>query len=102
MTLGEELASASRGVLNLMLKTKDLEKKKVLRKQLTGILEETARLVEINVASNTKAYRDATAGLQTANVAIDKAMKDLQNVAKAIKKIAKAIDLLAKVAAAMA
>ena len=102
MTLGEELARASDGILELILNTPELERKKELREQLTKILELTAKLVEANVQKDTEEYRAAAAGLSEANTEIEEAKEDLGKVAETIKKITKAIDLIGKLAAAVA
>jgi hypothetical protein len=102
MTVGEELAKASDGILDLMLKAPDLAEKKALRDQLTKILAETAKLVEANVQKDTAQYRAATEGLVEANAAIQTAQRDLKKVADTINNVAMAIDLVGKLAAAAA
>jgi hypothetical protein len=99
MTVGEELAKASNGILDLMEKAPDLEQKKALRDQLTKILAQTAKLVEANVDKNTAAYREAAAGLVEANTAIEGAKRDLGRVAETINKVARAIDVVGRLAA---
>jgi phosphoglycerate-specific signal transduction histidine kinase len=99
MTLGEELAKASDGILELILNSTELERMKALRAQLTAILKLTAQLVEANVRKDTEEYRAATAGLSQANAEIEAAKADLEKVAETIVQIAKAIDLVGKLAA---
>ncbi len=102
MTVGEELAKASDGIIDLMLQTPDLQEKKALREQLTKILAEPAKLVETNVDKDTAQYRAATAGLAEANAAIEAAKRDLKKVADTINRLARAIDAVGKLAAAAA
>lgn len=102
MTLGEELARVSDGILELIANTPELERKQELREQLTKILTLTGTLVEANVQKDTEEYRAATAGLAAASAAIEEANEDLWKTAETIKKVAKAIDLVGKVAAAVA
>lgn len=101
MTLGDQLKQASDAIVDLIIATHDLARKKVLREQLSEILAITAALVDANVAQDTQAYLAATAGLSQANGAIKEAMADLAQVAETIEKIAAAIDLLQQLASAL-
>jgi hypothetical protein len=98
MTLGEELAHASDGILELLLNTPDIKRRQALREQLTKILDSTARLVEANVRKDTNDYQAAAAGLSAANGAIKEAKEDLKKIGETIKKIAEAVDLVARLA----
>jgi hypothetical protein len=102
MTLGEELANASDGILELILSTRSRKRKEALREQLTEILELTGKLVEANVQKDSKDYRAAAAELSETNDAIKEAKEDLRKVAATITKIAKAIDVVGKLAATVA
>ena len=97
MTLGAQLKELSDGILDLLLKTKDVEEKRRLRKQLTEVHEQTAHLVDTNVDAATEAYADATASLNESIRAIREAQADLGHVARTISKIAKAIRLVEQV-----
>ena len=98
MKLGEQLSKASDLILDLMLATRDIQRKKELRKHLTVILTITGMLVEKNVNQNTEKYKAATKAFTDANKAIKDAIKDIEKVAKTIERVAKAVDLAAKVA----
>lgn len=98
MTLGEQLAQTSDGLLDLILAATDIDQKQKLRDQLTIVLDQTDKLVAANVQNNTAEYIAATNGLNQANAAITTATNDLTKVADTITKIAKLIDELAKLA----
>lgn len=97
LTLGAHLKELSDGILDLLLKTKDVKEKQRLRKQLTEAHEQTARLVDANVDAATEAYIDATASLNESIQAIREAQEDLERVAQTISKIAKAIRFVERV-----
>ncbi|MGR9074246.1 MAG: hypothetical protein ACU833_14395 [Gammaproteobacteria bacterium] len=98
MKLGEQLSKASDQIVDLILKTPDVEQKKALREELTKILDLTGKLVEINVDQNTEVYKQAGMALADANESLMNAIEEIEDVAETIHKIAKAIDLAAKVA----
>ncbi|MGR9100579.1 MAG: hypothetical protein ACU826_08430 [Gammaproteobacteria bacterium] len=98
MKLGEQLSKASDQIVDLILKTPDVEQKKALREELTKILDLTGKLVEINVDQNTEVYKQAGMALADANESLMNAIEEIEDVAETVHKIAKAIDLAAKVA----
>ena len=98
MTLGEQLKALSDGILDLIQKSPDIDKKKELREKLTTVLTLTAKLVDANVDAATAEYKAAVDGLNKTNQAIKEALSDLAKVADTITRIAKAVDLVGKVA----
>ena len=101
MTLGEQLAQTSDGLLDLILAATDIDQKQKLRDQLTIVLDQTDKLVAANVQNNTAEYIAATNGLIQANAAITAATNDLSKVADVIEKISITINVLSVLAASM-
>ena len=102
MTLGEQLAKTSDSILDLILATKDIERKKELREYLTAILALTGKLVEAKVDRDTEKYKAASKALTSANAAIEEAIDDIKKVAEIIKKLAKAVDFVGKLVDSLA
>ncbi len=101
-TLGVETARLSKNILELLLRTEDVEQKRALREQLTVILDYAAALIEGNVAKDTGEYASATKALENAADKVADAQKHTEKVADALRVIAKVTDVLGELAVRVA
>ena len=99
MAIGDDLHNLASSLLKLMHATDSIQEKIALRRQLTAVLEETERIIGVNIDTASAEYAAATRGIDGASAAINASLEDLSKVAATIETVAKTIDLLSKLAA---
>ena len=99
-TIRSSLSDALNELNKLLLKTKDPDQRKLIRKLRRIYFMLFEEVIKQEIKSNTIEFEEAIDSLQTAKEAAEKAKKDIDKIADAINKAtaaAKAIDKIVKV-----
>ena len=100
--LGKSLGRMIADLTDLILVTKDPNKKEKLRQQHRKLTRKLQDLIDKTVPTDTDEYQKATAAVAEGNKAVKKAIEDTSQAADAISKTAKVISSLARLIAILA
>ena len=82
--------------INALIPKAQAEDLENLKKTRAELLDRIGTLVDANLDSASREYREATNGLNGASAAIQRAIAGIESVAKAVAAIAKVLELIAK------